>query len=451
MPKGVVTLLMLVGVALSRAALAADGLALIGGALIDGTGRPPIADAALLIEDGTIRWVGKAREARLPRGIRRIDATGLTVLPGLIDGHVHFSTAGHNDYARWEREFPEPRIKEQILPASAKALLAAGVTTARDLGGDLDDLLWLRDAERRGELLAPHILIAGPFLLTPHRKFSGPIQDPGKYWLVHDPEEGRAKVRELARRGVDAIKIWDDEFTQDELSAIISEAHAHGLRVAAHLLTLEGIQKAVAGGMSAADTLEHIGAGPGREYPRDLVQTIASRRIYVSPTLIAFESVRQIADDPHILDDGQQRSRLPPSICQNILDSFRGFDPKASPIYAYVYEYARDRAAKLRQLRAAGAVFTLGTDSGSRANPHYMSAAREMVLLHEEVGLTNMEVIESATRIAARAVKRAARTGTLEPGKAADVLVIKGNPLETLTAMEHVEYVVKGGALVELH
>ncbi len=142
---------------------------------------------------------------------------------------------------------------------------------------------------------------------------------------------------------------------------------------------------------------------------------------------------------------------LPPLIYQNILDSFRGFDPKSSPIYTYVYDYAPGRAAKLRQLRAAGALFVLGTDSGSRGNPHYKSAAREMVLLHQEVGLTNMEVIESATRIAAQALRLAARTGTLEPGKTADVAVVKGNPLENLTAMEHVAYVVKSGALVELH
>ena len=445
-------LLLLVSLAaLPRVTLASNDLALVGGTLIDGTGHPPITDAALLIRDGNILWVGKARDARIPKEVRKINTTGMTVLPGLIDGHVHFSTAGHNDYARWEREFPESRVKEQIMPASAKALLAAGVTTARDLGGDLEDLLWLRDAERRGELPAPHMLIAGPLLLTPHRKFSGSIQDPGKYWIIHDPEEGRAKVRELAQRKVDAIKIWDDEFTQDEFTALISEAHAHRLPVAAHLLTLEGIQKAVAGGMAEGDSLEHIGAGPGSAYPEDLVRTIAAHRICVSPTLIAFEGVRQIAQDPHILDDGKRRSMLPPLIYQNILDSFRGFDPKSSPIYTYVYDYAPGRAAKLRQLRAAGALFVLGTDSGSRGNPHYKSAAREMVLLHQEVGLTNMEVIESATRIAAQALRLAARTGTLEPGKTADVAVVKGNPLENLTAMEHVAYVVKSGALVELH
>lgn len=429
----------------------AETLALVGGTLIDGTGRAPIERSVLLIEGGKIRVVGQIGTVAVPKNARRIDTTDRTVLPGLINVHVHLSSAGHNDYSRWDKEFPEPRIRREILPAAAKALLASGVTTALDLGGDLGDLLWFREQVSSGKAAGPHLLIVGPFLCTPRRQFSGSIHSGDKYWIVSGPEDGRAKVRELAGRGVDAIKLWDDQFTVPELEAIISEAHTHGLRVAAHLLTLEGIQNAMAGGMGEGDTLEHIGAGPGMRYPDELVQRLAERKIYASPTIIAFEGLRQIVANPAVLDDPDGRSMLPRPIYQDILDSLRNADPKQNPIYHYVFELGPDRASKLRQLHDAGVTFVLGSDSGSRANPHHMTEWREMVLLHEQAGLTNMEVIEAATRVAAQALRRADRVGTLEVGKAGDVVVVDGNPLVHMADMQRVVNVIQGGVPVTLH
>lgn len=432
-------------------AATAGSLALVGGTLIDGTGHPPIAHSVVLNENGTIQSVGTLGTVRIPTHFRKIDTTHKTVLPGLINVHVHFTSAGHNDYARWDREFPEARIKAEIFPAAAKALLASGVTTVRDLGGDIDDLLWLRYQVRSGKLPGPRILIAGPFLCTPKRQFSGSISSGGKYWVVQSPEDGRAKVQELVRRQVDVIKLWDDQFTLAEFAAVISEAHAHGLHVAAHLLTLEGIENAVASGMAEGDTLEHIGAGPGARYPDDLVQMIVSRKVYVSPTVIAFDGLRQIVADPKVLDDPTGRSMLPRAVYADILDSLRNADPKQNPIYQYVFVLNKDRESKLRQLHDAGATFALGTDSGSRANPHHMTEWREMVLLHDEAGLTNMQVIESATRIAAQALNQSDHVGTLEVGKIADIVIVDGNPLVQMSDMRRVAHVIQGGALIDLH
>jgi Amidohydrolase family len=181
------------------------------------------------------------------------------------------------------------------------------------------------------------------------------------------------------------------------------------------------------------------------------VHDIVSHRIYVSPTIIAFEGLRQIVQNPQVLDDPEGRSMLPPAVYQDIVDSLRNADPKQNPIYQYVFVYDKDRQSKLRQLHEAGAIFALGTDSGSRANPHHMTEWREMVLLHEEAGLTNMGVIESATRIAAQALGRAREIGTLEVGKAGDVVVIDGDPLQRMADMQQVAHVIKAGAVVELH
>jgi imidazolonepropionase-like amidohydrolase len=430
---------------------AAQALALVGGRLVDGTGRPALEHSVVVIENGKVSAVGQVGAVTIPAGARKIDTTGKTVLPGLINVHVHLSSAGHNDYARWDREFPESRIRAEILPASAKALLASGVTTALDLGGNIDDLLEFRDQIRAGKVPGPRLLVVGPLLCTPKRQFSGSITDADKYWIVNSAEDGRAKVRELVRRGVDAIKLWDDAFGVAELQAIIFEAHAHGLRVAAHLLTLEGIQNAVAAGMSEGDSLEHIGAGPGLGYPDELVREIVRRRIYVSPTLIAFEGLRQIMQNPHVLDDPQHRSMLPRPLYEEIVASVRDADPKKNPIYHYVFDLAPDRASKLRQLHHAGAIFVLGSDSGSRANPHFLTEWREMVLLQTEAGLSNMQVIAAATRVAAQALHLGNEIGTLEVGKAGDAVVIDGNPLARMSDMERVSQVIQGGKPVSLH
>jgi imidazolonepropionase-like amidohydrolase len=430
---------------------AAQALALVGGRLVDGTGRPALEHSIVVIEKGKVTAVGQLGAVMIPAGARRIDTTGKTVLPGLINVHVHLSSAGHNDYARWDREFPESRIRAEILPASAQALLASGVTTALDLGGNSNDLLEFRDRVRAGKARGPRLLVVGPFLCTPKRQFSGSIADSDKYWLVNDAEDGRAKVRELAKRGVDAIKLWDDSFSVTELAAIISEAHTHGLRVAAHLLTLEGIQNTVAAGMGEGDSLEHIGAGPGLRYPDELVREIVRRRIYVSPTIIAFEGLRQIVQNPQVLDDPRGRSMLPRPLYEEIVASVRDADPKKNPIYHYAFDLARDRGSKLRQLHDAGAIFVLGSDSGSRANPHFLTEWREMVLLHTQAGLSNMQVIEAATRVAAQALRLGNEIGTLEAGKVGDVVVIDGNPLERMSDMQRVSQVIQGGTPVSLH
>jgi imidazolonepropionase-like amidohydrolase len=443
-------LLLLTALLAAGPAAGARGIALVGGTLIDGTDHPPRLNSVVLIDSGRIVSVGTADQLAIPTAMRRIDTRGQTVLPGLINTHVHFSLAGHNDYSRWEREFSGSRLRQEIFPAVARALLNSGVTTVRDLGGDIDDMLWLREQIREHRFPGPRVLVAGPLLCTAQRKFSGSLSSAGKYWRVSSPADGRAKVRELKRRGVDVVKLWDDQFTPAQLTAIISEAHANELPVAAHLLTLEGIQNAVAAGLSAGDSLEHIGASAEESFPEDLVHTIVDRRIAVSPTVIAFEGLWQMAQDPHVLDDARGRSALPPAVYSDILESLRG-DPRGGPIYHWAFELREPRAAKVRQLHEAGAFFTLGTDSGSRGNPHHESEWREMVLLKSQGGLSNEEVIQAATRNAAQVLRMSDQVGTLEPGKVADITVIAGDPLTHLEDIRKVALVLQGGIPVCLH
>lgn len=152
----------------------------------------------------------------------------MSVLPGLWDMHVHLMIIGHSDYDHWDRTYA-PVFRDTIMPAAARQLLHAGVTSARDLGAPLDDILAVRDAINNGEMEGPTLYVSGPFIQ--HEPYPGTEMF---RWGVDGPEDGRAKVRRLAEAGVDLIKLIDqDQMTMEEVLAVVDEAHAHGLPVVA--------------------------------------------------------------------------------------------------------------------------------------------------------------------------------------------------------------------------
>jgi len=424
----------------------AEQIALVGGRLIDGTGTPPLTNSVVIIDNGVIQEVGQESEIMIPSKAHMIDTNGKTVMPGLIDLHVHFRLVGHGDYAQWEKDYTTQRTRDEIFPATTRAALYAGVTSARSLGAEIDSIFWLREQVRKNRIVGPRTFIAGPVLCTPSRVHSSSMS-PSDWWIVKGPEDGRAKVRELAKRGVDVIKLWDDDFTVDEFSAMIAETHTNNLKVAAHLLTTDGIRNALKSGLKERDTIHHIGAGPGMRYPDDVVKMIVAQKVHLVATIVAFDGFRQLVEDPEILDDPIWKRSLPEKVYEGVRQSFLDIDPEKSSLYEYSFLQKQDRKAKLRQLYAAGAQFVLGTDSGSRANPHHSAAWREMVLMVDEIGMSNMEVIEAATRIAAEVLGQDSTLGTIEAGKLGDVIVVNGNPLVYMSDMRLVEHVIKNGVI----
>ena len=152
----------------------------------------------------------------------------MSVLPGLWDIHVHLMIVGHSDYAYWDKAYP-PLFRSTIMPAAAKQLLLAGVTSARDLGAPLEDILAIRDAIQQAKIPGPTLYVSGPFLQ--HEPYPGTEEF---RWGVKNPEDGREKVRRLARAGVDVIKLIDqDQMTMEEVRAVVDEAHKHNLPVVA--------------------------------------------------------------------------------------------------------------------------------------------------------------------------------------------------------------------------
>ncbi|MEN9884410.1 MAG: hypothetical protein RLZZ420_1627, partial [Bacteroidota bacterium] len=203
--------------------------ALVGGTLVDGFGGKPILNSVILINGETIEKVGRVGELAIPKGTQIISTEGMTVMPGLWDMHVHMMINGHSDYPYWDKKYP-PLFKNIIMPASAHQLLMAGVTSARDLGGPLEESLWVRDAINKGELPGPTMYVSGPFLQ--HRPYPGTEQF---RWGIYGEKDAREKVQTLAKAGVDCIKLIDqDGMTREEVMAVVDEAHKHKLKVVGH-------------------------------------------------------------------------------------------------------------------------------------------------------------------------------------------------------------------------
>jgi len=139
--------------------------ALVGGTLIDGYGSTPIRNSVIIIEGERIKAVGQVGSLAIPAGAEVISTEGMTVLPGLWDMHVHLMINGHSDYGHWDKTYP-PQMEKVIMPASARQLLMAGITSARDLGGPLQASIAVRERIKKGEIPGPTLYVSGPFSNT---------------------------------------------------------------------------------------------------------------------------------------------------------------------------------------------------------------------------------------------------------------------------------------------
>src|SRR5262249_49370042 len=218
--------------------------ALIGGYRIDANGRKPHRNSVIIIDGERIKAVGQTGTLPIPEDAEVISTEGMTVLPGLWDMHVHLMINGHSDYAHWDKTYP-PRLGSVIMPASAKQLLLAGVTSARDLGGPLKESIEVRDAVNAGKIPGPTLYVSGPFIQ--HEPYPGT-----EYfrWGVKGADDARAKVRKLSEAGVNVIKLIDqDQMVMDEVGAVVDEAHKHRLPVVAHSHRPEEIRRGLQAGV----------------------------------------------------------------------------------------------------------------------------------------------------------------------------------------------------------
>jgi imidazolonepropionase-like amidohydrolase len=371
-----------------------------GARLIVGDGGV-IEHATLVVEGTNIAQVGPTADVRVPAGAKRVDLTGKTVMPMIIDTHVHLSPT------------------REALIRDLKLRAYYGVSAALSLGTDNYDLLEVRGQTIPG---AARFLSAGRGITMP---------EPGRttvpYWITTEAE-GRKAVEELAAHKVDIVKIWVDtrdgkypKLTPELYGAIIDEAHKRGLRVTAHIFELDDAKGLMRAGI---DAFAH--GVRDRDIDDELVAMFKQR-----PNLILTPN---LPDRGVTVDLSWLRTGLPADEFAK-LEAANTDRPAAQASYGI-------QARNLATLNAAGVRITLGTDGNRPWGPH--DEMVDMVL----AGMTPMQVIVAATRNSAEFL-RLADTGTLQAGKSADFIVLDANPLDDITNTRRISAVILRGAAVD--
>ena len=425
---------------------AADKKALVGGRLIDGLLGPPIANSVILVDGESIVAVGTTATLEVPAGYEVISTEGMSVLPGLWDMHVHLMINGHSDYDHWDKTYLD-RFASEIMPASAEQLLLAGVTTARDLGAPLDDSLQVREAIASGKIPGPRLFISGPFIQ--HVAYPG---TEAFRWGVSGVRDARNKVRTLAEAGVDVIKLVDqDEMTFDEAEAVVDEAHKHGLPVVAHSHRPDEIRRGLSIGV---DNFEHTGLAAAPGYPPDVMDLLRERTatgrirggpLYWTPTVEGLWNYDQVIANPEHLDNDCWHRGLEPDTIADIKQSIES--PKELLYFDLTPKRKPTLINKIKQLREAGVVLLVGTDSGIPMKFHCQSTWNELEVWVNVMDIPVMEVIRSATYWPAKMMKVSDKWGTVTTGKYADIIAVKGDVLKHINLLQRVDFVMKGGVV----
>ena len=416
--------------------------ALIGGTLIDGFGGKPLANSVILIEGERIQAIGQVGTIDIPDEAERISTEGMSVLPGLWDMHVHLMINGHSDYAHWDTAYVD-QFEEVIMPASAKQLLLAGITSARDLGGPLKASLGVRDAINSGKLEGPTLYMSGPFIQ--HKPYPG---TEAFRWGVNGVADGRAKVRELADAGVDCIKLIDqDQMTMEEVMAVVDEAHKHNLTVVGHSHRPEEIRRGLKAGV---DCFEHTGLSSAPEYPEDVLTMIKERTaqmnlgpLYWTPTVEGLYNYEYVRDNPEALDNDCWHEGLPQDIIDDIEKSIRF--PGRLPYFQLTPSRRPTLERKVKQLMDAGVVLLIGTDSGIPMKFHCQSTWHELDVWVNEFGIDPMYAIKAATYWPSKIMGVDNEVGTISEGKYADIIAVKGDVLRYISLLQDVDMVMKHG------
>ncbi len=406
-------------------------VALVGARLIDGTGADPIADATLVFEGERIVAVGPRGNVAVPPGATVIEADGRTLLPGLIDCHVHVGMEWGSLTDLAHKLMTPPSLSLLYSVPNCRATLEAGVTTARDAGFTPAGV---KLAIERGLFPGPRLLVAVTILSQTggHADFTMPcclnITEPHAadvpFGVVDGADEMRQRVREILRAGADWVKLCTSggvlspadspesaQFTVEEIAVAVYEARAQSKRCMAHAQSNRGIKNAIEAGIAS---IEH-----GIYLDDEAIAMMLERGVYLVPTLVAPADVIALAE---------ARPGLLP---------------------AYAVEKSREvigaHRASFRRAVAAGVKIAMGTDTG--VGPHGGNA-RELGLMVEH-GMTPMQAIVASTRSAAELLHLDDRVGTLAPGKLADLLLVDGDPLadiRILAESDKLALVVKGGA-----
>jgi imidazolonepropionase-like amidohydrolase len=386
--------------------VANGSIALVGATLIDGTGHDAVSDATVVIDGGKIVAAGPSGAVKIPTGARRIDAKGKTIVPGLWDMHAHLHQS------EW-----------------ASVYVAAGVTTVRDMGNELAFITALRSAIESNTVRGPRVLLAG--------LVDGGGPNAFGAFSATTPDEGREIVRRYHHLGFEQMKLYS-LLAPNVVAAICQEAHSLGMTVTGHVPTSLPLLAAVDSGM---DQVAHL---PIRAdvSPDSLANIIAHLRAHgtvIDPT----ESWNEIGGHSTV----EPLQNFQP-VLQHLPAPFVQFRVAGwgtpSPDTAAAHTRLARSLQTIRALHEAGIPIVAGTDEGVPG----FSVYRE-IELYTKAGFTPMDAILAATSVSAKAMKLDAEIGTIEAGKRADLIVLDANPLENISNIRSVRWVMTRGSLFD--
>jgi imidazolonepropionase-like amidohydrolase len=425
-------------------AKSADVTVIRGVTLIDGTGRPPLADAVVIIKGNRIAAVGEASHVGIPRGARVIEARGKFVVPGLIDCHCHLESIGLGDLAELPPEWQKPEKAKQLVRINAQLDLLSGVTTVRDLGST-DLLFQVRNEITAGKIPGPRIFAAGHQLV---KKASDAQMDP--YFVEYDgPDDARAKVRQQVALGSDVIKI---RLTPDrplpsleEMRAMVDEAHRLGRRVAVHTWVPadQAVQLAIDAGV---DSIEHNAALRAKD--ENVLREMARRHIALMTGGGGFYVQRWENWMPNQVLDPTARRLYPLDIVAVFATVAERLRAQTEDMKKQGWDPRQVQARFVRETqraRQAGVLLVFGTDCGGELMIH--GQQYKALYGESQMGFTPMEALLMATRDAARVLGREADLGTIERSKLADLVIVNADPLADLRNLGDVHAVIKDGRL----
>jgi imidazolonepropionase-like amidohydrolase len=386
--------------------------AIVGGRLIDGTGRPAIENAAVVLKEGKIIATGPAASTPIPEGAQVVDAHGKSVLPGLWEMHAHF------EQVEW-----------------GPIYLATGVTTARDVGNEREFIVAARDAIAADRGVGPRLVMAGI------------VDGSGRFALgvirVDTPEQAREQVQKYKAAGFQQIKIYSS-VKPDILKVICAEAHRLGMTVTGHIPFGMNAIQGIEDGMDQINHVEYLTSvmvdsksqtiDPDAPNAKKVIKLLLEHHIVVDPTLALMEIVTHPLDHPiSAFEPGILR--VAPELREGLETT--GMPPQKAEQAAATF---RIMMATVRLLHQSGVPIVAGTD---QSVPGF-SLDRE-IELYVQAGFTPMEAIQAATVVPARAMGMEKDSGTIEAGKRADVILVDGNPLENISDIRKVSVVFAAG------
>jgi imidazolonepropionase-like amidohydrolase len=408
--------------------------------LIDGNGKAPVANAAMIVDNGRIKWVGTSANLKAPAGSNTIDLTGKFVMPGIINLHGHLGNVV--DLTQDPKNFTRANVEKNL-----KTYATYGVTSMLSMGSDQELVFQMRAEQRSRRPTTTRIFTAG-------RGFTGlggyPTTVPGMKGVpyeVTNATEIAKDVNELAGKKADIVKIWVDDHLGRErkipidLSAsIISEAHKHNLKVAAHIFYLEDARQLVDHGL---DGLAHS----VRDKPIDqaMIDLMKKKGAWQAAATLAREySMFAFANAPAFLNDPFFTRSVSPSVVETLKSP--AYQQKIASDHDFAkYPVFFETAKKnLKRLADAGVKYGFGTDTGPPARFPGFFEQLEMQLM-VDAGLTPMQVIIAATRSSAEFLGVTKDLGTIEPGKWADFIVLGKSPLADIKNTRSLESVFIAG------